>query len=287
MYAPWANTLTYDTTPCCRGNLPLPSYDPQGDMVVFKCAAIAQRHHLVRLYEACVDRVQQAWPTTHESWDNNEARITQIAHQHSLRQPRLPLDQFLPEPASALVFALTYHVPSIVAGIVATLARIPEYRVWNPQPTGQYTPEMSDPLYRGARWDVLRRSERALAALHNGHASLRMVIADTCYLLSPSADYTPGCVRPGMCQRAYAALLRELQQLEAAALNISARPTPFRPESAPAPEPYRDALSALSILFNPTHLTEVGFCLVHRAHLIQWRERRRSDLWHTLESLAN
>jgi hypothetical protein len=262
----------------------LPRFHPDNATTIEEYITISYRHRQRPLYEACLRQVENAWPTTLEEWDTNEVRIADIAKKCLQRRDTQPLDQNLPEPASALMFAFKYGLPSIVPAAITTLARIPRHRGWVPQASAQPSSALSDPQFRGARWEML--SQSAWRAFHNGCDSLRMEIADTRNLLSPYTDSAaPGCLQPAHCARSRGALSIALDQLEGASDAATALPTLFRPGPPPFPEPYRDAFTALPTLFNRPRLAAAGFCLNCQTYLSHRAEQRRKQLWNALKRL--
>jgi hypothetical protein len=266
-------------------NLTFPAYHADHALVIRQYTDLARRHHLHALLEACRREGQRLWPKDLTEWDEEEDRIRRTAESHLLRQDAHPLDQSLPEPASALMLALDCRLLTIIPAVLATLARIPRHRVWEDHAAAQHTPALSDPTYRGARWNML--SEHAQNLLRSGQADLCTAIVDLRRLLSPITEHMPGCDGRAACAAARAALLLELDQLGAAAAAFSATPTPFR-QGAPVPmdpEPYHDAFTALNLI-DPAQLAVLGFSEPCRTHVVQWAVTRRNNLWHALARLA-
>jgi hypothetical protein len=263
--------------------LTFPVYHANHALEIRQFFELALQYDLVSLEEACKRRVVSFWPTTVQEWYAEEERIAYLARQHQERHDARPLDQFLPEPASALELAIDYRISPIIPGVISTLARIPEHRIWTTQDAAQHIPAMSNPAYRGARWDLL--SEPAEELVRNGRADLCTAIADLHGLLSPYTEHTPDCVQSPACARAPVALLLELSQLEAEATAIATRPTPFRHGPQPVPGPCHDAFTAYS-LFNPEHLDELGFSRACRTYLVRHIATLRDNLWRALAAMT-
>jgi hypothetical protein len=137
------------------------------------------------LEAACKRYVQDQWPSSLTDWDVHERRAQAIAADYRFN-PAHPsfLDHRLPEPVSALNFALSFGVSGITAGALATLARIPAESDFDARFRLPYTLVLS--MQRAVRWTHL--DPRYRGAVEEVREHLRREVEDVQSLLLPFAD---------------------------------------------------------------------------------------------------
>jgi hypothetical protein len=186
----------------------------------------------------------------------HERRAQTIAADHRFNLAhRSFLDHQLPEPVSALNFALLFGVPGITAGALATLARIPAESDFDARFRLPYTPVLS--MQRAARWTHLDPRHRG--AVEEVREHLRREVEDIQSLLLPFAG-VPGPTH-AVCRTAPTQFLRT----HGAELNDFHRTY--------------DALRAWKDLFDRNRLHAAGFCGDCTNRLWGAAIERRQTLW--------
>ncbi|PIL26918.1 hypothetical protein GSI_10056 [Ganoderma sinense ZZ0214-1] len=137
-------------------DIKIPRWDPNTPIAVAPTIRIADKYLVDGLHRYLVQKVQDDWPFTLEDWDRREAEIEAMrqakyisgAPSSSSSQPP-SLAHAVPEPASAIRFALEFGCPSILPAAFYQLARTHVMKDWdNPR---SYVARTDLP----ARWTLL------------------------------------------------------------------------------------------------------------------------------------
>lgn len=123
---------------------------------------MATKYQADALRARIVQHIEADWPPDVYSWEKLDARI-QILHYHCLRSARCDddtpyyLDDYLPEPASAIRLAREYNIPSILPSAFYHLASLDISDDWVKLRVipGDGSPIELERTQRTARWSLL------------------------------------------------------------------------------------------------------------------------------------
>lgn len=129
-------------------------WDPNTPVAVAPTVRIADKYAVDALHGFLVRKVKEDWPLTLEDWDRREAEIeamrdASMSTSGAQSSSRKPLAQAVPEPASAIRFALEFGCLEILPAAFYQLARTDVAKDWDDP--ASYTARMDTP----ARWSLL------------------------------------------------------------------------------------------------------------------------------------
>ncbi|PIL26916.1 hypothetical protein GSI_10054 [Ganoderma sinense ZZ0214-1] len=125
-------------------DIKIPRWDPKTPIAVSPTIRIANKYLVDGLHKYLVQKVQDDWPLTLEDWDRREAEIEVMGYAEytsgALPSSRKPLAQAVPEPASAIHFALEFGCPQILPAAFYQLSRT------------DVTDDWADPVSYSSNW---------------------------------------------------------------------------------------------------------------------------------------
>lgn len=116
-------------------------------VAVFGLVRIAKKYQFDQLTSVIIDHVANMWPKTLHEWDLQESTFRLL--QNSSHVTATQLRHAVSEPASAIMFALEFDVPTILPAAFYMLAVTPSGADW------ASTLPTKSTLYSAARWDLL------------------------------------------------------------------------------------------------------------------------------------
>ncbi|PIL26926.1 hypothetical protein GSI_10064 [Ganoderma sinense ZZ0214-1] len=124
-------------------------WDPETPIAVSPTIRIADKYLIDGLHKYLVQKVQDDWPLTLEDWDRREAEIEVMRYAEYISGARpsssKPLAQAVPEPASAIRFALEFGCPAILPAAFYQLSRT------------DVTDDWTDPVSYSSNWTLPAR----------------------------------------------------------------------------------------------------------------------------------
>ncbi|KAH8113884.1 hypothetical protein DFH11DRAFT_1509743 [Phellopilus nigrolimitatus] len=161
--------------------------------------AAAQKYEMENLCNRIISHILADWPCSLGSWDLAEARHSLLTECDDSDDP---VDDLVPEPASAIVLARTCDIRDILPAAFYSLARI---RTEDDYDMNHTFPDDMSYLTRTARWKLLSLDD--IQHLNRGRDQLEILVRD----LKFKWTRTPSCFPGNACAVAHKELVRQVK----------------------------------------------------------------------------
>lgn len=146
-----------------RSELPHPKLDPRTPDAVRSILLLANKYQVDSIRRRIIERLESDWPQSIQLWDRLEAEIEVMKapfydEYGNAEVDGLPMDDILPEPASAIRLARDCDIPSILPAAFYHLSRLSIEHDWERarRTPGEYTEfsQFYGPKQRTAHWSL-------------------------------------------------------------------------------------------------------------------------------------
>ncbi|TFY79585.1 hypothetical protein EWM64_g4430 [Hericium alpestre] len=176
----------------CSPSLTLVPFSPHNPTIARPVLALSTKYEIAHLRTLIVDRLEADWPLTLDQWDELQYTIS-IWRKYHIGPGRIPspfIDDFFPEPASAICLARDFNIPKILPVAFYHLLRVPITNDWDPLHEESPRGEIDSAPLCGARTAKLGllRAEELLIMLRGRHEFL-VVFGEAVDAISVNAEH--------------------------------------------------------------------------------------------------